>query len=494
MKRKNYYYVGKKVYFLHEKDGVMYQDPFVTKWSEKLELNGNSRGTVIPRASLIFKFWIYSLYFPPDKEQTIENYIAKYKNILLKTGFEIKKKVTTTQLTFLMTIYRAKKKKSVLNDLIALQSFFEFVYDYRQMMGDDFKLEQLPHHRFYFDALDFKKQNARDKYSKGHGYGLKARGLMRNAMAKRINVLTALIKTESRNMPSKTQSLFDSDTMSIQAFELLLKVAPTNRKLLYLLCATSPRIGQALHLTWFDVDITNKRVFLVNPKSRNKQLPTDARGYLFQAQPPREDLIKDYGIDLDSHPHTLIRWKTGEIPSVDDTEGYLHFPFDHWRDMFFETYRKVFNETPSTNRANNPFVFQKASGKRLLPSELHAGLEADLKLLKKIYGIQIEGGFHIFRHMFGAIMAASAYLELARDKDSAFIDTTGSGTIESIIDVAKVITRRKMGHATNSSSIDVYFKPDLHTTRYFMSVLKDRSEELRKNTEMIERAIRGEVF
>ncbi|WP_345985736.1 hypothetical protein WCX49_01085 [Sulfurimonas sp. HSL-1656] len=482
MKNMNYRLINGRVYFHHQKDGVDYNDPFIAQWSEWVLLNDGSLGTVKLQAGLIFKFWIWALYFPAGENESLLQYFARYKKVITNRGFEIKKELTLYmgQKSDVM-VYKAGKTNSVVNDLSALQSFFRFVYDHKTLHDD---LPEMPYSDFYFDRMDREAQNAKDQHSIGHAYGLKPKGMMRESMLARYTALTDMVKAANRKTKKKHFiGLSSSLAMPLDFFDHLLVVAPPAAKLLYLLCATSARIGQALHLTWFDVDVDRERVYLVNPRSPSKQLPVDANGFLFLQQPPRKELLKLHGINLDLGHHQLVRWKTGEIPSIDDDEGHLFFIHPVWKEMFFHTYLKVFNNTPAKHRKNNPFVFQTSTGKRLLPSEAKGWLDRDINAVRKQFpafeGVQLEGGFHLFRHMFASLMASLAYLELSNDERMQHIDT-GGGKTENIIEITKAITRRKMGHAAASDSIEVYFKADHYITAYHMNILRKRVEEYRE--------------
>ena len=493
MNNSNYKIINNKAFFHHIKNGVEYTDPYICEWSEWKRLTERSIGTIKVQAGYIFKFWIYSLYFPAEKNESMLKYIVNYKRVIMDRGFQIEQELTTSSGgKFKQVIYEAKKTNSIINDLVALQSFFQFIYDHKTLSEHN-DLPDLPKSNFYYDQLDIEGMKAKERHSKGHGYGLKAKGIMRESLMNRITVFTDLIKGAKKNSKrSSSISIDNLDSMPLGMYERLLEVAPPERKLLYLLCGAAPRIGQALHLTWFDVDQTNKRVFLVNPKSRNKEYPIDAKGYLFLDQPPRKKLLAEYGIDIELGHHKNIRWKTGEIPSVDDDEGFLHFIFDKWRDMFFETYLKVISNTPILHRKKNPFVFQTSTGKRLLPTEAYDGLQIDMTLVKKKYPewshSQIKGGFHLFRHMYGSIMSGCAYLGLAQDNSLNNIDVGGIKRMN-IVQLTKVAVAKKMGHASGSSSADLYFKPDRYINIFVMDILKERMDEVRAANKKIVEAI-----
>lgn len=483
MKRlSNFRYIGGKVYFHHVKDGISYTDPFIPMWSEWKNLNQNSIGTIYAQAAYIFKFWIYALYFPANENESFRMYLARYKKVITESGFKIEERLHSSSLNFKQTIYEAKKTNSVTNDLVALESFFKIIFE-SEVLLDSKNLPDIPRSDFYLNKLEMKTLEAKDRHSKGYAYGLKAKGLMRLSIATRTTVLSGLIKKRVNASKRKTTiGLENTKAMPLEVFNSLLAVAPPQRKLLYLLCATSPRIGQSLHLTWFDVDLEQKRVFLINPASINKQLPVDARGYLFLEQPSRKELLKEKKININTRPHSLIRWKTGEIPSIEDNEGYLFFAFDEWREMFFETYIRVRNSVSSVDRQKNPFVFQTSSGKRLLPSEASDGLKTDLDAVRARYpefeNLQIKGGFHLFRHMFGTLMASAAYLAMIEDERLGAIDT-GGGVRKNIVEAAQIVTANKMGHAPGSDSIKQYFSPDSYILEYTMKLLQGNVDGVR---------------
>jgi len=478
---KNILVVGGRVFFSFSKDGINYTEPFITDWSEYMLATDRSIGTIKKYANSIFRFWIYAFYHPAKEEEMFLKYILQYKDIIENKGFKIIEQIRIPALSASVhcTIYECPKQ-SIVTDLKALNSFFTYIQEFHK---DDYKkLSNNFPIDFYYDKKDYKALRTRERYSKGAAYGLKAKDLMRESIAKRQNVFSNLLKNATKKA-SKSSIISDYKAMPIDMYDKLLQIAPNERKLLYLLVGAAPRLGQALSLTRFDIDMDLKRVFIVNPLSPAKQLPIDSNGYLFLEQPPRLELLKQFN----SHPNVghnkLIRHKQylnfGEIPSIDDQDGYLFFLTDEYRNLFFSTYAKVVNLQSATQKAKNPYVFQTSTGKRLLPSEAYSGLKTDMKTLLKKYphykDVKLKGGFHKFRHMFGRTLASIAYIMQAEDEKWSNIDVAKTKKTN-LVALMKSFTRAKMGHSSASSTIDNYFAPNAIVHSFVVNIIHEKSK------------------
>ena len=465
-----YKLINGKYYFHHVKKGKEYSDPNIPEYCNYLrEYKGASLGTLEKYIGSIHKFWIYALYFPSDKDQTIQEYATSYRTVLATKGFVVREIVKESSYNFEMTkiIYTAKKIADPNSDMIALQSFYQFMTNPK--VNPTFELIGSFPIDIYYDKLNDEQMDIKDKYSKGHGYGLKSRGIMRRALTAHLNVFTNLInKKYSRK---NTQNRKKKKAFKYEVFEALLEVADTRDKLLYILCGgTSARIGQALNLTKYDVDLLNKRVYLIPPGSHLR--PQDTEGYAFLGQPPRIELLAKYGIDSNKSPHNLNRFKY-PIPTEDDENGFLHFLTDQLRDMFLETYSQLSREiTP-----NNPFIFQTSTG-RYIRSEAHDNLKKNLAKVKDKYpqftDKELDMAFHGFRHMYGQIMASIAYYLQANSVELTNLEMP-DGRSTNIIELWKTFTRRKMGQSS-PSSIDIYFNPESYVMDYALDLVKENME------------------
>jgi len=217
---------------------------------------------------------------------------------------------------------------------------------------------------------------------------------------------------------------------------------------LYLLCgAASARVGQALSLTKFDVDMQNKKVYLVDP--RTNRVPFDQYGDALFGQKPRKELLAaDYGIDFRAGKYKNIQFKY-PIPFSNGPLFWINE--DKYKTLFFETlqeYQKSNTYMPEMIRhPRHPFLFTTQSGKRVHARETLSRLKSSIRKAIRImnYSKDISNlGLHSLRHMFGHAMAEI----YARVGDDSLIS----------------ITKDAMGHS-NLDSTMIYFNISSDTKR-----------------------------
>lgn len=431
-------------------------------------LNQFSSGTVKTYIPFIHKFWIYTLYFPPKSNESFMEYLWNYRTVLATKGFSIIKKETVQQVSFERKAYSFKKTESVKADMVAIKSYFTYIYS--ETNNESFELiEKIPF-GIYRHSINYKKIDQKAKYNIGSSYGLKARGMMRKALAENITVFDKLIS--SRQHISKKNSLEKSlgvdyngltATISMKNFPLAMfddfidSIKNPRDKLLYLFCAAcGARVSQALNLTIYDVDCKNEKVYLVDPLTENK--PIDCNNIVFMEQKGRKTLLEQYGISASISPHNLIRFKY-PIPVNEEFNRELMFLPGSFKTKFFQTYIEVLN---TINTRNSPFVFQTRTGKRYLPSNAYDIFRNNLEKFKLNYPhfrkINILEGIHCFRHMNGVVWADIAHY---LDEILRLNALEKKEKIPNTIEIIKTLVSRKLG--ITSDSINVYFNRSEYT-------------------------------
>lgn len=471
-----------KYYFHHIKDEIEHTDPNVPNYSEYLSLTGKKHLTIKKYISAIHKYWLYALYNQSSDGETFFHYIARYRK-LLEVGFQIQEKCFSllASETFYITTDSYKSLQNTNIDFIALESFYKFITDeninplYRELDNKNINL--------HYKQLNTEKMKIADKHSKGSGYGLQAKGIMRQALMERLTVFSNFSnsKTNKFSTPKKD----DTFIFPYNAFKLLLQEARDNprRRLLYLLCGgTSARRGQALNLTRWDIDLYEKKVYLIDPLS--KRFPKGNDGGALFGQLPRFDMLLKYNINPNLKPHVDIAFKY-PIPTVTASEQSLHFFADNYRDLFFETYI----ELKGTLDNSNPFIFQTNTGGRADPSNLSKEIKKDLLALKRKYPElkipKLSNVFHSFRHMYGQVMANQAYFISAKSKSNGLY-MTPHNKIENIVDMWQLFTAHCMGH-NSIKSTERYFNPNQYIRDFAIELIKDNIYEFeRLNNRLID--------
>lgn len=437
-------------------------DPFVYGYTKYMGRK-SSIGTLRTYISFIHKFWLYSLYMPAKENQSFEDYIYEYKNILEKGNLKIYRIKKFKKFKIKLLYKEFNSTNSIKQEMIALKSFFDYILN--ELKNENYHLIKDIPFNIYGDALNYKKLNISTKYNKGSSYGLKAKGIMRNALATNISIFDDLIKvTKSQrnksslgkrmgeNMNSKDKYFGTRKDFPLEAFdEFLDSIKNPRDKLLYLFCGiTSARFSQALCLTKFDVDLENEKVYLCDPLTN--ELPVDSNGVVFLNQRPRKELLREYNISFNLTPYNLINFKYS-IPTEGEEDRELLFIPGKYKKMFFKLYLEVFDKIDR----NNPFIFQTSTGKIYLPSEAQGIFENNLNSFIqnsfKYNKLKFSNKFHVFRHMYGVTMANITYY-IQELLDAKHIQNEKKPYI---VDTFKLVVSHKMGHG-DLKSTDIYFK------------------------------------
>lgn len=439
--------------------------PFINGYSEHT-LNKLRTGTLKTYIPFIHKFWLYALHFPVKKDQSFKDYIWKYRTTIATRGFEIIKKDTVMNLNIEYESIKFKPTNSVKADMIALKSYFLYIYD--ELNNENYDLIDKIPFGAYGGALNYDKLTHSDMHSKGSSYGLKAKGMMRDALASNLTIFDELI--QSKNHIGKKNH---SSSLSMKCFPLsifdnfIMSVKNPRDRLLYLLCGClGAREGQALNLTYYDVDTNNQKIYLTDPTTN--EIPTDINGKIFEEQLGRKDLLAKYNISASVSPHSLIRFKYA-IPAEAETNRELMFLPGPYEEEFFRTLSDVMK---TIDIRRNPFIFQTNSGGRLLPSNASETFERNFEKFKfnnpRYENYEIKGKLHSFRHMYGVIWA-----DIAHHLDETIrADKIKKGErVPNTIEMVKFLVARKMG--ITSDAINIYFNRSEYS-RNLMQVLMEK--------------------
>jgi len=471
-----YRFVGKKCYFYVEKDDEEYYDPFIPHYSEYLSRK-RTRNTVKKHITAIHRYWLYSLFFPNDSSYTwlefsFRDWLSDYEEVL-KKGFRIKMNCFSDdrRTKTIKDYFRSEPLENTGQEFAALEKYFKYLQD--KDLNPLYGFSESDKLVIFSGARDYRTLDIQAKHGKGSGYGLKAQGLVRESLAERITVFSEL---KERNRGDGSNILYGNKVFPFVLYDVLLEIADDRSKLLYLLCgAASARIGQALSLTKYDIDMHNKRVYLVDP--RTTRVPLDPYGNALFGQKPRSELLKEYRIDFNVGKYLNIQFK-GPIPIIKTETQDLFFLQEEYRDMFFETYARYRNKI----KDEYPMVFQTVSSKNnniWLPSNANDKFGGDIDKLKERYPkyakyLNLQNKFHSLRHMFGQFIANMAYLNsdhLNRDHTTRMANLE----IKNTIDLYKEFCAKKMGHKRTEST-DIYFNADFAVDSYIQKKIQERHE------------------
>ena len=476
--------INKSCVFVESFDNKIYSDPFINDYY-KILLREVRQSSALKYIRCIHKYWLFNIYFPKLNNEDFQAYLYRYRDEYLTKGFELKTTGDYIRDLKPLTIKRYESVKDPEIDMIALENYYSFLSNNK--LNPKFELFDNEDINLYTGCLSFKKQDLINKYSKGSGYGLEAKGLMREAFAEKATIFSKLKKQRTDRVYTIKQN---SDTFPHNAFELLLeKTTNIRNKLLFLLCgSTSLRIGQALSLTIFDVDQVNRLVYSINPSSLRYAVEPSGKP-LFN-QKPRKILLRNFGIDF-NRDYPDIGYKYN-IPS-DNKVTPLHFLRTEYRDLFFELYsqwqKKIDKSFPMVFQTHGP------TGTSLLDrSNATKYLTESMKKVDKEYPqfllMNLENKFHSLRHMYGSVMANTAYLHQYLRKNK--IIETPDGDYRDYVLLFKDFTRRKMGH-TRIESTDRYFKTDNNVEEFILDQIDMNSDEVNKTLDSFNQVVEASI-
>lgn len=472
-----YRFIGNKCYFHAEKEDTEYYDLFIPHFSEFLHRT-KTHNTVKKYITAIHRYWLYSLFFPNDEsftwlDFTFRDWLSEYE-VALKKGFRVKMNCYGAQAKSKGDYFVSKPVSNTGQEFAFLESYFKYLYD--KDVNPLYELSQNEELVLFSGARDYKALDIKAKYGKGSGYGLKARGLARESLAERVTIFSEFKK---RKKSYGKNHLYSNQVFPFALYDELLEIADDRSKLLYLLCgAASARVGQALSLTKFDIDMKNKNVYLVDPRS--ERVPLEPNGDALFGQESRNKLLAGYKINFNTGKYLNIQFKY-PIPVARTKKQDLFFIRDEYEKMFFEVYARYRNKI----KDDYPMVFQTRSENKdniWLPSNATDRFSRDIEKLKEKYPkyakrLNLQNKFHSLRHMFGQFIANMAYMnsdKLNRDHTTRMPNLEIKNTIE----LYKEFCAKKMGH--ESDAVEIYFNADFAVDSYIQMKIQEKHEQSAK--------------
>jgi integrase len=382
--------------------------------------------TLITKISTLKNFIIWTLANPVSNDEDLILYLARYLESC-ENGFRVYDNIYVEELgesiEYLLLDSTPKQASTVNKDKAIIEDFLKVT---NQDLFENFKLHK-----------NIQSLNHSTKHSVHDGYGLRMGSLAQNAFSNEESIIPNKINAIQGDIKAFPYELFDE----------LLQLAQPRERLIYLLSgACSTRASQALNLTLYDIDYTNQRVWLIDPRS-NDQLGVHGVG--------RKNFLKNvYNINASKDkPHANIGFKA-PIPLRYKERLPLFWFSNIYKNLFFQTLSE-FKSIPESNRVpKHPFFFVSSTGKRLTPQQVDITFKAHCKKLKKIYpeyAVQLDRiGLHSLRHMFGVVMATfEAKIIMSGNKHNIPLDQI------------KITTQEAMGHKSKSST-DIYFNRPWH--------------------------------
>lgn len=384
------------------------------EWSYWMRILQNlSLGTIYSYMKSMERFWIWSLYNNVKDNEAFPFYQARYRENL-KTGFTINEEVLINNQGVSIEIYSSKSMttETIDKEMAGIKSYFFFVEDLHLMQDSS--------------SINKAYENRKAQYSFLSSVNMKKSQINHELTASKREFVKPYKK---RIRSSQMLKSFPTDL-----FDNLLELSNPRERLIYLLCGTcSARIGQALNLTIYDVDYENQEIWLIDPKSDDKDIYGNRRV---------KWLKEEYNIDVRfDKPHNALDLQF-KYPIPYEYEP-LHWINPKYKTIFFSTLIEYINTkyylAEASRVPRHPFLFVTKSGNRLRTREVNKTFKSSLKKLNKIE-VSKDGfahySLHSLRHMFG-FMAAELY------------GYTGN-------DALIMWTKNAMGHSSLESTM-VYF-------------------------------------
>lgn len=399
------------------------------EWSFWMRTSQNlSNNTISSYLKSMERFWVWSLYYQTKKDESLSFYLSRYRE-QLRDGFEIIEKISINNEVVNLNVYSSSplSKQTITKEINGIESYFFFIEDINLMLDNrniNHLYEKRKSEKSFLSSINVTPSKT--------NYELvgKRRKLVK-PYKKRVKSSSSL-----KRFPTKF-------------FDELLSISKPRERLIYILCgACSARIGQALNLTIYDIDYKKKDIWLIDPKSDDKDIYGNKR---------REWLKKNYQIDiLFTKPHNSpdLQFK---YPIPYEYEP-LHWIDDKYKNLFFKTLIEYVNgETYLPEQARtpkHPFLFVTKTGNRIRTREINTRLKSQLM---KIDSSLESYSLHSLRHMFG-FMCAEIYGYSGND---ALISWT----------------KNAMGHSSLDSTL-IYFNMSYKTKT---KLLKEALEKYKRN-------------
>jgi len=330
------------------------------------------------------RFWQWSLFNPPEENESFTFYLARYRDDLRK-GFVLEETVEDKRFgsAVLVPVMEVPPltKQTVNREMAGIRSFFFYS-----------ELENLLYDQRYINYLYLYEWRKSSRSVLSSMQVRKSRWILESSGAKMPFVAPYRQVHDRRKIKYFPMELFDE----------LLEVAKPRDRLICLLCgACSARIGQALNLTLYDIDYDRKKVWLIDPKG----------DYWPEIDwvPRKRWLREEYGIDMDGEgPHNKpdLQFK---YPIPREHEALYWLNEEKYLNWFFDTLtlytlsREYMDET--VRHPRHPFFFVTRNGNRVHARETLSRFKRNLRTLVDEGPEIMDLGLHSLRHIFGHAMA-----------------------------------------------------------------------------------------
>lgn len=418
--------------FLYNNELVeLYQSKEWSYWMRNLQ--NLSLGTISSYMKSMERFWIWSLYNNVKDNEAFPFYQARYREDL-KTGFIINEEILINNQMVSIEIYSSKSMttETIDKEMAGIKSYFFFVEDLHLMHDSN--------------SINKAYENRKAQYSFLSSVNMKKA---------QINYeLTAFKREFVKPYKKRIRSSQTLKSFPLDLFDNLLELSNPRERLIYLLCgACSARIGQALNLTIYDVDYEKQEVWLIDPKSDDKDIYGNKRV---------KWLKEEYNIDVRfDKPHNALDLQF-KYPIPYEYEP-LHWINPKFKTIFFSTlveYVSTKYYLPEASRIpRHPFLFVTKSGNRLRTREVNKSFKSLLQKLKRLELSEdsLEHySLHSLRHMFG-FMTAKLY------------GHTGNDSLISW-------TKNAMGHSSLESTM-IYFNMSFEMKKELLKKAIENSQK-----------------
>lgn len=418
--------------FLYNNELVeLYQSKEWSYWMRNLQ--NLSLGTISSYMKSMERFWIWSLYNNVKDNEAFPFYQARYREDL-KTGFIINEEILINNQMVSIEIYSSKSmtRETIDKEMAGIKSYFFFVEDLHLMHDSN--------------SINKAYENRKAQYSFLSSVNMKKA---------QINYeLTAFKREFVKPYKKRIRSSQSLKSFPLDLFDNLLELSNPRERLIYLLCgACSARIGQALNLTIYDVDYEKQEVWLIDPKSDDKDIYGNKRV---------KWLKEEYNIDVRfDKPHNALDLQF-KYPIPYEYEP-LHWINPKFKTIFFSTLAEYVSTKyylPEASRIpRHPFLFVTKSGNRLRTREVNKSFKSLLQKLKRLELSEdsLEHySLHSLRHMFG-FMTAKLY------------GHTGNDTLISW-------TKNAMGHSSLESTM-IYFNMSFEMKKELLKKAIENSQK-----------------
>lgn len=352
-------------------DDLGKRDLFFDFFVKNLVERGYAKNTVQLYSIAVASFLDYlksSIDYYNEKKITINGYNLTEIIKLFPTFLSAATNSSNEFIKHVATTLNATSKTSSTEEayIAAINKYLSLSEDFQQRLNE--AKETFPEFEYISDEKLFPSINKKEKISKIESFNISQKNMLSSvisggAVFKRLSTLR---KTKRESKTSKNE---DMKIFPIEYSLELIKQSKNNleKTLISLLASSGIRISEALLLTFDDIDLSNREVFIKNPQSKS----------------------------LDEYWNFFTFEEKQQLPfkSRATTYTFLIKPFE---DYFWDSLLKyIKNERKASN--NHPFIFTNNDGSPLIFNDKKV-TQRFMTLSKKITGKIYTP--HSLRHMY----------------------------------------------------------------------------------------------